>query len=372
MKKMCFMRGCLMVLFLLAGWEVVFAGQKVFDHQVDQPFSGSQSPEGAYVAAVARAKSEVLDMAGTYLESLTVVENSMLARDEVTALASGILKTEIIDRQNYATPKTFGMILQTRIEVDTDILEQRVQKLLEDRTLLRKYNEIQQREQELLTRIRQLEQQNRLAAAQPVQLSAKFAELSAALTASQWHEKAIKLWDNGRYSDPQQAIIFLNKAIELDAENAHIYNNRAGAYLNLAQYAAAKDDLSHALTLNADYADAHNNLGSLYYQQQHYAAAVAAYSRAIELQPQFAEAIMNRGMASRKLFHYEAAFDDFRLAMSLPPEAIVKKIECDGSRVRLNEMDQLCAKAQTSCDMGLCRALNFLQQRGFCQSDVDH
>jgi len=45
---------------------------------VDQPFAGNQSPDDAKVAAIAKGKTEVLEKAGTFLESLTVVENFAL------------------------------------------------------------------------------------------------------------------------------------------------------------------------------------------------------------------------------------------------------------------------------------------------------
>jgi hypothetical protein len=40
-------------------------------HTVKQPFGGSQSPDDARISAVAKAKREALEMAGTYIENLT-------------------------------------------------------------------------------------------------------------------------------------------------------------------------------------------------------------------------------------------------------------------------------------------------------------
>jgi hypothetical protein len=74
---------------------------------------------------------------------------------------------------------------------------------------------------------------------------------------------------------------------------------------------------------------------------------------------------MNRGMAERKLLHYENAFNDFHRAVDLAPQK--DKATQEGALLRLDDVDQLCIKAQTACDMGLCRALNFLTQHGFCK-----
>ncbi len=345
------------------------AATKIFNHTVDQSFSGSQSPDDAYIAALTRAKFEVLELAGTYLESLTVVENFILTKDEVTALAGGVLTTEVIKKENYATEKTFGILLSTRIEVNTDTLKTRMDKLQSDQTLLHKYNEIQDREKELLEKIRQLEQAARNlpdATPRPESFSNKFSAISAALTATQWLEKAIALWSNGQFSDPVSAVDYLNQAIALDGENPRTFNNRAVAYLNLSKLAEAEDDLTTALRQNPNYADVHINMGSLHYRRGDYHKAIASYTLALENQPDYFEAMLNRGMASRKLFNFEDAFEDFRRAMLIAPAKFNKSNDDAGSLVELNDIDKMCSKSQTACRLGLCRSLDFLRQRGFC------
>jgi len=354
----------LLLTFVTAGEGAV----KIFEHKVDQPFSGSQSPDDAYMAAMTRAKFEVLERAGTYLESLSEVENAILTRDEVTALAGGILTTEVVTKENYATDKTFGILLSTRIEVNSDFLKQRMDKLLQDRSLLQKYNEIQQREHELLDKIKKLEEANSTLSSNSPQAAAlgiEFSTMSAALSASQWLEKAYALWSKGRFGDPLAAIDHLGKAIDLDNQNPRIYNSRAVAYLNLEKFQKAEADLETALRLSPSYADAHNNMGSLHYRRGDYKKAVNCYNLALKYQPELVEAILNRGMALRKLFQFERAFNDFRRAMILTPTAFNKSDDA-GSLVELNDIEKMCEKSQTACRMGLCASLDFLQERGFC------
>jgi len=354
----------LLLTFVNAGEGAV----KIFEHKVDQPFSGSQSPDDAYMAAMTRAKFEVLERAGTYLESLSEVENAILTRDEVTALAGGILTTEVVNKENYATDKTFGILLSTRIEVNSDFLKQRMDKLLQDRSLLQKYNEIQQREHELLAKIKKLEEANSTLSSNSPQAAAlgiEFSTMSAALSASQWLEKAYALWNKGRFGDPLTAIDHLGKAIDLDSQNPRTYNSRAVAYLNLEKFQKAEADLETALRLSPSYADAHNNMGSLHYRRGDYKKAVNCYNLALKYQPELVEAILNRGMALRKLFQFERAFNDFRRAMILTPTAFNKSDDA-GSLVELNDIEKMCEKSQTACRMGLCASLDFLQERGFC------
>lgn len=47
-------------------------------HTVRQTFGGGQSPDDARISGIALAKSEALEKAGTYIESLTVVKNAQV------------------------------------------------------------------------------------------------------------------------------------------------------------------------------------------------------------------------------------------------------------------------------------------------------
>jgi len=88
-----------------------YAEIKIFTHTVNQPFGGSQSPDDARIAAMTKAKREVLEKAGTYLETLTVIKNHEVEKDEILALAAAILKAEIVSQKNYAKENAIGIII---------------------------------------------------------------------------------------------------------------------------------------------------------------------------------------------------------------------------------------------------------------------
>lgn len=71
-----------------------FAEIKTITHTVQQPFGGSQSPDDARTAGIARAKREALEQFGTYIESTTVVKDSAVDSDEILALTAGVTKAE--------------------------------------------------------------------------------------------------------------------------------------------------------------------------------------------------------------------------------------------------------------------------------------
>jgi tetratricopeptide (TPR) repeat protein len=215
---------------------------------VKQPFSGSQSPDDARVAATHKAKREVLEKAGTYLQTLTIVEKGRLTKDQVVALASGILKTEIISQKHYTTKEGFGIIIKARVKVDTSILEERVKKLMGDRTAMEQLTAVRKREKELLDKIESLEEKQLLVKIERLkekhsgsgktrttQIREKevrkgFREATKALDAVALNDQVMDLVKNGKYSNPRKAIELLNKAIELDPGNAYAYGNRGLVY----------------------------------------------------------------------------------------------------------------------------------------------
>ncbi len=178
------------------------AKMETITHTVRQPFAGSQSPDDARVAAMAKAKREALERAGTYIESLTVVKDHVVEKDEILALTGGVLKAVIVSQKNYATEDAFGVVVVARVDVDTSVLEEKVKKLLQDHTLLEKHRESRQREGELLAKVERLEAENRRLQAlsaegqeqKKTELKEQFHDATQALTAVEWNQKILALW----------------------------------------------------------------------------------------------------------------------------------------------------------------------------------
>ncbi|MFZ5570802.1 MAG: tetratricopeptide repeat protein [Thermodesulfobacteriota bacterium] len=346
-----------------------------FRSRIDQPFTGSQSPDDARMAAVAKAKFETLEKAGTYMESLAVVEKNVLTRDEITAIAAGILKTVINSQKNYATDHGFGIILETEIEVDTGVLDERIRNLSGDRPALKKHQEVSQREKELLDIIRKLEEQNKdlLKMSGPVDqerrdsLNEDLHMAVKALPAAEWNRKAIDLWHKGGYSDPQQALRYLNESIRLDPKNPKAYNNRGAAYFSMGAYEQAVRDYDEAVRLDGDYADALNNRGITLFRLRRYKPAVTDFDRVTALKPNWVEAYLHRAECYKNLWQYDRALENYTQATRITPAPAESDQNRDSALIILNEIDELCNKARKACKLGLCDAMLELDSRGFCQ-----
>jgi tetratricopeptide (TPR) repeat protein len=294
-------------------------------HTVKQPFGGSQSPDDARISAVAKAKREALEMAGTYIESLTVVKNYQVDKDEILALAAGVLKAEVVSQKNYASEDAFGIDVVVKVVVDTSVLEERVKKLLQDRTHLDQLRETLQREKELLQKVVQLEQENRKLTAnrQSIQkLKKEFQQASQGLTAVAWFNKAAALWDGKNYADPKKAIEYLNNTIKLQPDYESAYNNRGTAYSDLGQHQRAIQDYDTAIRLKPDRANPYNNRGIAYSDLGQHQRAIQDYDTAIRLKPDYADAYSNRGLGYDDLGQYQRAIDDYNEAIRLKPDSV--------------------------------------------------
>jgi len=302
-----------------------FGEIQTITHTVKQPFGGSQSPDDARISAVHKAKQEALEMAGTYIESLTVVKNSQVDKDEILALAAGVLKAEVVSQKNYVIGDAFGIDVVVKVVVDTSVLEERVKKLLQDRSHLEQLKQAEQRERELLQKVAGLEIENqRLMKKKQTskELTKQFKDASRGLRAGDWYKKAVALWDtnDNKYADPERAIEYLNQAIRMRSDIAAGYMARGIAYGILGQHQRAIKDFNEVIRLEPDDALAYNNRGITYGKLGQYQRAIEDYNQAIRLEPDYAKAYGNRGVAYKNLGQYQRTIKDFNEVIRLEPD----------------------------------------------------
>ena len=305
-----------------------FAEVKIFVHTVRQPFSGSQSPDDARVAATHKAKREVLEKAGTYLETLTIVEKGRLTKEQIVALASGVLKTEIISQKPYTSGEGYGVIVKVMVKIDTGQVEQNLKRLMNDKMAMKQLVELRKRDKELLDRIKRLEKANRkLPKKKETQtvkkkkgkLKKDFRQTTKGLDAVALRDQALKLWKDGKYSNPRRVIELLDDAIELDPGYADAYLTRGLAYKNLKQYTRAIQDYNKAIEFDPGYELTYHARGIEYANLNQHIKAIQDYDKAIELNPGYANAYNSRGFAYANLNQHIKAIQDYDKVIELDP-----------------------------------------------------
>lgn len=320
-------RTCILIYLVLLP---VFAHAEIltYTHVVRQPFNGSQSPDDARTAAIAKAKREVLEKAGTYLDTIKVVKDHQLMQNQIVALSSALLKAEVISQKNYVNGETFVLEIEASVCVDTGTLEDRVKKFLEERSSLDKAERLQQREKELLAKISELEQQNRQGTgsvssgkkkSKQKDINKKLRDTVSRLSAIEAHRRALELWTGNKFVDPGRALELLNQAIRKDDRFAEAFNNRGIVNGERGKWQEALKDYDEALRLDPGRAEGYLNRGTAYANLGKHELALQDFQQAIQRNPTNALAYYDRGTALARLSKYQEALDDFNKAAELSP-----------------------------------------------------
>jgi len=342
---------------------------------VNQPFSGSQSPDDARVAAIHKAKREVLEKAGVYLESLTIIEEGKLTKDQILALTSGVLKTEIVSQKPDTNANGFAVIVKVRVKIDSSVLEDRVRKLLRDRTAMEQLAAIRKRETELLDRIAYLEEVNKRLAennepkttqSKQKELRKNFQQATRGLDAVALADQASDLWEDGKYTNPQKAIEILDKVIELDPGFLKAYINRGNAYYDLNQPYRAIQNYNKVIELDSGFVEAYVNRGTVCLHLKQYNKAIEDYNKVIELDEYLTTAYNNRGVAYKELHEYAKAIKDYDKVIELDPGDVMAYGNRGLAYFHLRNLSQGCADFKKACELGECADWQLAKQKGVC------
>ncbi len=122
----------------------VFAEIKIFEKDLEEIVSNDQSREQVEAFTLQKAKRLAIEEAGTFIQSLTFVQNYQLTKDEVMALSSGVVQAKIIGVPGVQLIN--GVIhvkVKAMIQVDTGILDRQIAEIMKEKGTLKKLEEEQ-------------------------------------------------------------------------------------------------------------------------------------------------------------------------------------------------------------------------------------
>lgn len=151
----------LMRLIILLGVLLItapaLAEVMTFEKEVEEIVANDQSREQVEAFALQKAKRLAVEEAGTYISSLSIVSNAMMQKDEITALASGIVQTKIVGLPAVRLENgVVHVYVKARIQVDTGILDKQVVELLKEKGTLKKLEAEQKKVRDLENRLSSL------------------------------------------------------------------------------------------------------------------------------------------------------------------------------------------------------------------------
>ena len=147
---------------------------------------------------------------------------------------------------------------------------------------------------------------------------------TGAIGDADWSQKAMALWQNGKFKNPKKAVDYWGRAIRSKQNTAEAYNNRGLAYHELKQYDKAIKDYNQAIRLAPAQVAAYNNRGNSYYEIDEYQLALADFNQGLKRKPDYAKAHLNRGLVYYQMDKTDQACKDFQKACA--------NGDCDGTK----------------------------------------
>lgn len=153
------------------------------------------------------------------------------------------------------------------------------------------------------------------------------------LTPEQLNELSVKLWKDGKYTDPKLAIKYADLAIAKDPNYGRAYYTKGFAYYNLKKYDISIENFTKAISLDPNIEESYNGRGWVYGTIDDYENAIRDFTKAIEINPQYKLAYNNRAMAY----------------------------------LHIDQNDMACADFQKVCDLGNCNNIKHAKKIGKCR-----
>ena len=118
----------------------------------------------------------------------------------------------------------------------------------------------------------------------------------------------------------QEALIEIDKAIQLQPDYAEAYNNRGNAQTAVGNLNAALKDFDKALMLKPDMPGFHANRGNTLQELGRLKDAIESFNNAIRLKPDYAEVYNHRGQALAMTGRLREAVESCNTALKLRPD----------------------------------------------------
>lgn len=136
-------------------------------------------------------------------------------------------------------------------------------------------------------------------------------------TANDWFLKGYEAQKKGDYTN---AILYYEKAIELNPKEAAAYNNLGATLDALGEHERAIEKYKKAGEINPKDDDVYYNWGNALSHLESSEGAIEKYNRAIEINPKYEEAYNNLGYILDDLGKYEEAIEKYNKVIEINPK----------------------------------------------------
>jgi len=181
-----------------------------------------------------------------------------------------------------------------------------------------------------------------------------------AQSAKEFTQKGRELIDKRDY---MEAILNLNKAIEVDSKYSVAYFLRGNLKEKFEDLHGAMKDYNTAIETNAKYTEAFFARGNVKMRLQDYYGAIADFSSAIAINENYVEAYFNRGKAKQLLMAYEDAINDVTKIIQINPKSIDAYYMRGILRIDFGDLKNGCLDLSKAGELGDLKAYEIIKEK---------
>jgi tetratricopeptide (TPR) repeat protein len=194
-------------------------------------------------------------------------------------------------------------------------------------------------------------------------LSAFCVSFSLVLYAQTAKDHTQKGRDHYEKREYMEALLNLNKAVELDANYSPAYYVRGNIKDAFDDRHGAMKDYNMAVEKNPKFADAFFARGNVKMKLQDYYGAIDDYSSAITINENYIEAYFNRGKAKQFLLAYEDAINDCSKIIQLHPKNFDAYYMRGILRIEFGDMKNGCRDLSKAGELGDLKAYETIKEK---------
>lgn len=185
-------------------------------------------------------------------------------------------------------------------------------------------------------------------------------------SAKEFTQKGRELYEKREF---MEALLNLNKALEVDPNYSQAYFVRANIKDAFDDRHGAMKDYNHAIEKNGKFADAFFARGNVKMKLQDYYGAIADYTSAIAINENYIDAYFNRGKAKQFLQAYEDAINDCSKIIQLHPKNVDAYYMRGILRIDFGDMKNGCLDLSKAGELGDLKAYEMIKEK--CNLKVD-
>jgi len=136
--------------------------------------------------------------------------------------------------------------------------------------------------------------------------------------------------------EPEQAICWLNRALELESNSADLYNTLGDLLVEVKQYSAAVNAFEQTIKLHPDHPDARYNIGAALMRLRKYTEAEEYLRMVLDDQPNHYRALQNLALALKELDRQQESLDISRQLLAVQES----EVACNNHGSILKEMNR--------------------------------